>query len=104
MSFGFGFTNTPTFFLSLMNKVFQLYLRKFFLVFFDDISVFFDDISVYSCTPIDHVGHLKLMLTELHKHQLGHVVSTEGVSTNQSKLAAMLEWFLPKTVKEFRAF
>jgi len=31
----FGLTNAPTTFLSLMNKVFQMFLRKFVVIFFE---------------------------------------------------------------------
>ena len=110
----FGLTNAPTTFQSLMNKVFQPYLRKFVLVFFDNILV-------YSRTLEDCVDHLELVFKELQKHQLyanqkkclfvqtrveylGHMVSTEGVSANQSKITVMLEWPLPKTLKELRRF
>jgi len=59
----FGLTNAPTTFQSFMNDVFKLYLRKFVLVFFDDILIF------SSSSPL-HIQHLETVLQVLQKKSL----------------------------------
>jgi hypothetical protein len=51
----FGSTNSPAYFMYLINKVFMEYLDKF-------VVVFIDDILVYSRCDEEHEEHLRLAL------------------------------------------
>ena len=110
----FGLTNAPTTFQSLMNRIFRPHLRKFVLVFFDDILVYNKDLK-------EHCDHLQRVLSILANHQLhvngkkclfakpqleylGHLVSAKGVAADPNKISAMVEWPTPKSLKELRGF
>jgi len=97
----FGLTNAPATFQALMNKLFKPYLRKFVLIFFDDILV-------YSISLQDHLKHVRIVFDILKKNKLfakrskcqfgvpevaylGHVVSAQGVAVDQSKVQAVVE-------------
>jgi hypothetical protein len=91
----FGLCNTPATFQAMMNDVLRPFLRRFMLVFFDDILI-------YSRTWADHLRHLRAVFGALQQHQLfvkrskcafvassvaylGHVVSASGVAMDPAK-------------------
>ena len=59
----FGLTNAPATFQCVMNQVLQPYLRKF-------VMVFLDDILIYSHSLEEHANHIELVLNTLREHQL----------------------------------
>nr|GEW97139.1 hypothetical protein [Tanacetum cinerariifolium] len=78
--------------MALMYEVFAPYLRKFALVFLDDILV-------YSRSVTEHTKHLAQVL-----EYLGHVIFGKGVATDPSKIKAMQEWPIPVNIKKLREF
>ena len=59
----FGFCNAPSTFQALMNSIFRSYLRKFVLVFFDDILIF-------SRSWEEHLDHVQRVFEILKTQKL----------------------------------
>jgi hypothetical protein len=95
----FGLTNTPAYFMNLMNKVFMEELDKF-------IVVFIDNILIYSKSAEEHGQHLRVVLEKLRTHKLyakfskcefwlekvaflGHILTAEGVAVDPEKVEAV---------------
>ncbi|XP_010491426.2 PREDICTED: uncharacterized protein LOC104769009 [Camelina sativa] len=110
----FGLTNAPATFQGLMNSVFKEFLRKFVLIFFDDILV-------YSSSMTDHIVHLQKVFNTMREHKLfakeskcefataqveylGHYIAAGGVSTDPTKVNAVADWPLPSNLKQLRGF
>jgi hypothetical protein len=110
----FGLTNAPSTFSGLRNHIFKPYLRKFILVFFDDILVYSGDMG-------SHLSHLQTTLELLRQNMLfaklskckfgsgevkylDHIITAQGVCADPGKIQAMVDWPFPKNIKALRGF
>ena len=83
--------------------------------------VFFDDILVYSKDAEEHEQHLKIVLQTLRERSymlslanvifwlkevsfLGHIVSSEGIRVDPTKIEVVVNWKPPRNVTEVRIF
>lgn len=99
-----GLANSPSVFQAFINDSFRDMLNQF-------VIVYIDDILIYSNTLEEHVQHICAMLQCLIPHQLyakgekcefhqttislGYVLSPEGVTMEDNKVRAVLQWPQP---------
>ena len=110
----FGLCNAPYTFHATKNTTFGPYLRKF-------VIIFFDDILIYSKTFAEHLDHLRRAFEVLSLHQfflklskcsfatsqveyLGHIVSCQGVALVPAKLEAIQNWPVPTSTWALGSF
>jgi hypothetical protein len=109
-----GLTNAPATFQTALNSIFHPYLRKF-------VVVYLDDILIYSRTEEEHKAHVRLVLDVLKREKfyvcksestfaaeeikfLGHIVNLEGILPDPKKVEVVQNWHVPKNVHEVRSF
>lgn len=106
----FGLSNVPSTFYSLMDDIFQPYLRKVILIFFNDILI-------YSQNWSDYLSHVRMAFSILKRHQLVikrekcifaqkqvhylvHVIDKQVVKADLEKILTMTNWPRLKNIKE----
>ncbi|GKG30251.1 putative reverse transcriptase domain-containing protein, partial [Tanacetum coccineum] len=107
-------TNAPAVFMDLVNHVCKPYLDKF-------VIVFIDDILIYSRNKKEHANHLRIILELLKKEKLdakfskcgfwirivqflGHLIDSQGLLVDPTKIEAVKNWTSPTTPTEIHQF
>ncbi|KAL2099271.1 hypothetical protein ACEWY4_005751 [Coilia grayii] len=110
----FGLCNAPSTFQRLMQRMFGNQQGHTLLLYLDDIIVFSASVS-------QHLQRLEIVLSRLQQEglkaklekcaffrrevgYLGHIISSQGVSTDPAKVEAVAKWQRPKHVSELRSF
>ena len=109
----FGLSNALETFQAIMNDLFRPYLRKFMLVFFDDILI-------YSKNWNSHLKHVETILNLLEETKfyankskcsfrekiefLGYIVSADGIKVDPKKIMAIKQWSYPNSITSLRGF
>jgi hypothetical protein len=102
----FGLTNAPSTFMRLMNEVLRAFIRKF-------VVVYFDDILIYNKSINEHINHLRDVFNALCDAHLidnlqkctfctdrvsflRYVVIAQGIEVDHAKVEAIDDWSIPK--------
>jgi hypothetical protein len=107
-------TNALATFHTVMNSIFHPYIRKFVVVYIDDIMIF-------SKTEAEHQAHVRLVLEVLKRERfyvckaksifakkeikyLGHIVDRQGIRPDPKKVEAVQTWPVSKDVHDVCSF
>uniref|UniRef100_A0A093Y1I0 Transposon Tf2-6 polyprotein n=1 Tax=Talaromyces marneffei PM1 TaxID=1077442 RepID=A0A093Y1I0_TALMA len=110
----FGLTNAPASWQNYINDILKEYLDDFVCAYMDDILIFSNSLE-------EHKKHVRQVLERLKANSLqcdinkcefhtqkttflGLIISTEGISMDPSKVATILEWQTPRSVKDVQGF
>ena len=110
----FGLTNSPATFQRLMCHIFREFLRQF-------LEIYVDNLCVHSRQRTDHFDQLKLIFEKCRLYRLclnpekcvfmvrqgkilGHIVSKNGISTDEDKIKVILQLSRPINSKQVQGF
>ena len=112
----FGLTNAPATFQHFMNDTFYDLLDRFLAAYLDDLIIFTESSDID-----DHIAQVREVLLRCRKNGLfanakkcefhvetieyvGYIVSTAGLSMDPIKVKTVLEWPVPKSVRDVQSF
>ncbi len=110
----FGLTNAPVAFQRFVNDIFADMLDV-------SVVVYLDDILIYSNDPAEHRQHVREVLRRLRANglyckgskcefhwdsveYLDYILSPEGLRMSEDKVKAILDWLVPRKVKDIQSF
>ena len=110
----FGLCNGPASFQEYINKALRGLLDDFCTAYIDDILIYSKDLK-------EHRGHVKQVLKRLQEYglqvdiskcefdahevqYLGLIINTNGIRMDPKKVAAVMEWPVPTSVKDVQGF
>ena len=113
-SYAIWFNQCPATFQRLMSHAFKEYLRIF-------LEIFMDDLCIHSKQRIEHVNHLQLIFEKCQIYRiclnpdkckfmvrqgkiLGHIISKNGISTDEEKIAVIVTLPQPLNAKGVQVF
>ncbi|CAM4706099.1 unnamed protein product [Leuciscus chuanchicus] len=110
----FGLSNSPAIFQGFMNEIFRDMLHRFVIIYIDDILIYSSNLDehILQVKKVlqrlrEYQLYLKLEKCEFHResmHFLGYVIRPDGISIDQSKVEAVINWPKAQTLKELQRF
>ena len=110
----FGLSGSPLLFQRLADLIFSGLQWEQLLVFLDDIIIFANSVESHLqrlnavlerlCQANLKISPKKCQFFRQEVSFLGFTISKEGVTTNPDKTAAIMEWPMPASTKEVKAF
>lgn len=110
----FGLTNAPSTFQAFIQDSLRDLLDIECVVYLDDILIFSKDQATHDASVIRVLERLranglfanakKCEFDKSSVEYLGFIISSEGVSMHPKKLATIVDWPEPKTVKDIQSF